>query len=131
MAVDYRSVNSVTKMDAYPIPNVQELLQRLEGCKLFSSLDFSQFYQLPLHPDDKEKTALYVDGELHQFKRCPFGLRNAVSFYTRIMHDMFKGKPGVSVYVDDILIHAQTLKEQEDTKNCSNQNPGEQPELKH
>ena len=115
MAVDYRPVNSMTKMDAYPIPSIQDLLQRLEGCKFFSSLDFSQFYyQLPLHPDDREKTAFYVDGELYQFRRCTFGLKNAVSFCTRIMHEMLKGIPGVSIYVDDILIHAKTVNEHDE-----------------
>ena len=116
MAVDYRPVNSFTKMDAYPVPNVQELLQRLEGCKYFSSLDFSQFYyqQLPLHPDDREKTAFYVDGELYQFKRCSFGLKNAVSYCTRVMHDLFRGKKGISIYLDDILCHAETKVEHDE-----------------
>ena len=112
MAVDYRPVNSVTEMDAYPIPNVQELLMRLEGCKIFSSLDFSQFYyQLPLHSDDREKTAFYAAGELYQFKRCPFGLKNAVSYCTRVMRDIFRDMSGVSVYLDDILIHAKNENE--------------------
>jgi hypothetical protein len=46
-------------MHAYPIPNVQELLQRVEGSKIFSSLDFFDFiYQLPLHPDDSREDCL-------------------------------------------------------------------------
>ena len=115
MAIDYRPVNAATKMDAYPVPNVQELLRRLEGCKMFSSLDFSQFYyQLPLHDTDKEKTAFYVDGELYQFKRCPFGLKNAVSYCTRVMNDLFRNMKGVSVYLDDILVHAETRKEHDE-----------------
>ena len=114
MAIDYRPVNSVTEMDAYPIPNVQELLMRLEGCKIFSSLDFSQFYyQLPLHPNDREKTAFYVSGDLYHFKRCPFGQKNAVSYCTgtRVMREIFKDMPSVSVYLDDILIHAKNENE--------------------
>ena len=75
---DYRPVNSVTKSDAFPIPNARELIQKIENCKYSSSLDFSQFYyQLPLAKSDQEKTAFYACGQLYQSYRCPFGLKNA------------------------------------------------------
>ena len=112
MAIDYRPVNSMTKLDAFPIPNAQELLHRVENCKYFSSLDFSQFYyQLPLAESDQEKTAFYANGELYQFIRCPFGLKNAVSYCTRVMSDIFENLKGVAIYLDDVLIFAKSKAE--------------------
>ena len=115
LAVDYRPVNSVTRADAFPIPNVRDLLAGLHGCRVFSTLDFSQFYyQLPLHPSDIEKTAFYAAGELYEFVRCPFGLKNAVSLCSRIMKEIFGDLEGVSIYLDDLLIHAADNKKHDE-----------------
>ena len=109
LAIDYRPVNSVTQHDAFPIPGTQQLIESLEGCKVFSSLDFSQFYyQLPLAEEDREKTAFYACGDLFHFTRVPFGLKNAVSYCCRRMRDIFKDIDGISLYLDDLLIHAET-----------------------
>ena len=110
LAIDYRPVNNVTKLDALPQTSVDDLLLRLGGCKVFSRLDFSQFYyQLPLSEADREKTAFYALNELYEFNRCPFGLKNAVSLCNRVMRDVLKDIDGISVYLDDVLIHAETV----------------------
>ena len=80
IAINYKPVNEFTIFDAYPIPRMDDLLLKCADAKLFSSLDFSQCYhQLPLAEQDKEKTAFYALGELWQFRRCPFGLKTAVT----------------------------------------------------
>ena len=108
LAIDYRPVNSVTRADAFPIPNIRDLLEGLHGSRVFSTLDFSQFYyQLPLHPSDIEKSAFYAAGDLYEFVRCPFGLKNAVSLCSRIMKQIFGDMKGVAIYLDDLLIHAE------------------------
>ena len=72
------------------MPTRFPVLLKCNGAKLFSSLDFSQCYhQLPLAENDKEKTAFYALGELLQFKRCPFGLNNAITNCMRIMNKIF------------------------------------------
>ena len=81
LAIDYRPLNAITEHDAFPIPNGHELIENLQGCKVFSSIDFSQFYyQLPLAEEDCDKTAFFACGDLYEFRRCPFGLKNAVSY---------------------------------------------------
>ena len=70
---------------------------------------FSQFYhQLPLAEYDQEKTALYANGQLYHYVRCPFGLKNAVAYCCRLMAKVLNGIENVLVYLDDVLIHGRT-----------------------
>ena len=105
LAINYKPVNAETVMDAYPTPIIDDLLRRLAGATVFSCIDFSQFYhQLPLVKEDQEKTAFQACGKLFHYVRCPFGLRNAVAYCSRIMAKVFAGIPNVLVYLDDVMI---------------------------
>ncbi len=73
--VDYRKVNAVSKFDAYPMPQVDELLDRLGAARFYSTLDLTKgYWQIPLSPLSKEKTAFTTPFGLHQFVTLPFGL---------------------------------------------------------
>ncbi|XP_048039104.1 uncharacterized protein LOC125263947 [Megalobrama amblycephala] len=73
--VDYRKVNTVSKFDAYPMPRVDELLDRLGTARFYSTLDLTKgYWQIPLSPLSKEKTAFTTPFGLHQFVTLPFGL---------------------------------------------------------
>lgn len=116
MTINYKPVNSTTIADAFPIPNVTDLLNRLSGAKYFSSIDFSQFYhQLPLSPSDQEKTAFCANDRLYQFTRCPFGLKNAVAYCSRLMSKVFEGIENVLIYLDDVLVFGRTKEDHDDT----------------
>ena len=70
-------------------------------------MDFSQFYhQIPLVESDRAKTAFYADGQLWQYIRLPFWLRNAVAACSRVMRAIFEGVPNILIYADDLLIFA-------------------------
>ncbi len=72
--VDYRKVNAVSKFDAYPMPRVDELLDRLGAARFYSTLDLTKgYWQIPLSPLSKEKTAFTTPFGLHQFVTLPFG----------------------------------------------------------
>jgi hypothetical protein len=59
--VDYRALNNITKKDVYPLPRIEDMLDRLKGMKYFSSLDLaSGYWQVEVDEPDKEKTALYA-----------------------------------------------------------------------
>lgn len=109
--VNYRQLNSVTKRDAYPLPQVTTILDRLRDSRYLSSLDVkSAYWQIPLAQDSKEKTAFTVQGRgLFEFVTMPFGLHNAPATWQRFI-DRVVGddlEPHVFVYLDDIIVVTQ------------------------
>ena len=75
---DYRKLNSVTRKDAHPLPRIDDLLDSLHGSVMFSTLDLrSGYWQVNMHPDDREKTAFATPDALWELLRMPFSLSNA------------------------------------------------------
>jgi|GEM_PF-3482667 len=116
MVIDYRSLNEKTIGDAYPLPNITDILDQLGSAKYFSVLDLaSGFHQIPMAPKDAPKTAFSTPYGHYQFKRMPFGLKNAPATFQRLMDNVLSGLQGneLFVYMDDIVIYARSLKEHE------------------
>ena len=113
--IDFRKLNDVTRKDAYPIPQVFDLIDSLSGNTFFTTLDLkSGYWQVPVHADSKPKTAFVIPGGGHfQFKRMAFGLTNAVPTFQRLMMDVLSGMIGKKclVYLDDVLVLGRTLEE--------------------
>lgn len=111
--VDFRKLNKVTKKDAYPIPYVSGILDRLRGAQYLSSLDIkSAYWQVPMSESSKEYTAFTVPGRgLYQFKRLPFGLTNAPATWQRLIDDVLGAdlEPFVFVYLDDVIVISETF----------------------
>ncbi|KAL5506281.1 hypothetical protein EMCRGX_G007894 [Ephydatia muelleri] len=105
----YREVNKRTKKDAYPLPLINEVQDRLAGATIFSKLDLQcGYWQIPVDPKDQEKTA-FSPGPgmgLFQFTRMPFGLCGAPSTFQRLMDLVMRGLPFVTTYLDDVLNHS-------------------------
>src|SRR5699024_2659062 len=75
VAVDYRPVNEVCQKDAYPMPRIDEIIEKLSNAKVYSKLDLTKgYYQVRIHPDDRKYTAFRFGKKLYQFTRMPFGL---------------------------------------------------------
>ncbi|KAK9874212.1 hypothetical protein WA026_002568 [Henosepilachna vigintioctopunctata] len=119
--VDYRKLNDVTKKDSYPLPRIDDTLTTLAGSKWFSTLDLkSGYWQVKIHPDDREKTAFSTGSGLYQFNVMPFGLCNAPATFERLMEMILKGLTWKTclVYLDDVMVmgssfedHLKNLKE--------------------
>ena len=76
--VDYRHLNDVTRKDSYPLPRIDDALDKVAGSQWFSSLDLrSGYWQVELAPDARPKTAFTIGQGLWQFRVMPFGLCNA------------------------------------------------------
>ena len=108
--VDFTSLNKVTKKDAYPIPLIRDIFDQLHGATIFSTLDLkSGFHQLPLHPDDQEKSAFCSHRGLFHWTRMPMGLSNASQMFQRAMEIVFKGLIGTicMLYIDDIVVYSK------------------------
>ena len=116
--VDYRKVNAVTKADRFPLPRIEDLLDRLGKCQYFSTLDLaSGFWQIRVHAQAQEKTAFVTPQGLYQFRVMPFGLTNAPAVFQRLMEQIVRGlnpehgPDFVVAYIDDLLVFSETLED--------------------
>ena len=107
--IDFRSVNSVTRKDAYPLPRIDACLDALAGSKFFSTFDLtSGYFQVRLAPSDADKTSFITRSGSFRFRRMGMGLCNAGSTFSRIMQMAMQGL-NFSVclcYLDDIVIYS-------------------------
>ncbi|CAM2716471.1 unnamed protein product [Rotaria socialis] len=110
--IDYRKLNSITTKDCYPQPTVEELINRLGGHSWFTKLDLkSGYYQIPIHPADKSKTAFITQDGLYQFQVLPMGLMNAPPSFQRVMNNIigYNRWDYILVYLDDILVFSHSF----------------------
>jgi hypothetical protein len=113
--LDFRAINKATPFLRHPLPRQEELMDKLGKAKIFSKLDFkSGFHQVKLRPEDREKTAFRWKGQLWQYTRMPFGLKNACQHFMRMMDHEIHTR-GLSefaaCYVDDILIFSDSVED--------------------
>ena len=110
--IDFRALNKVTRFDAEPIPDVEVLFTKLKGKTIFSKLDLTKgYWQIPMAPEDKEKTAFRTPLGLFQFKRMPFGLCTAPSTFARMMNMLDFDRFAAVHFFDDILIASDSWEE--------------------
>ncbi|TKS64962.1 Retrovirus-related Pol polyprotein from transposon 412 [Collichthys lucidus] len=111
--VDYRKVNDVSQFDAYPMPRVDELLDRLGTARFFTTLDLTKgYWQIPLSSESKEKTAFSTPYGLYQFVTLPFGLFGAPATFQRLMDRVLRPHSAyAAAYLDDVIIHSNTWAE--------------------
>ncbi|MBJ4683849.1 RNA-directed DNA polymerase, partial [Salmonella enterica subsp. enterica serovar Typhimurium] len=106
--IDYRKVNAVTELDAYPLPRMESILRKLRKARYITTLDLkSAYHQIPMAEASKAITAFTVPGKgLYQFRRMPYGLTNAPATFQRLMDTIIgvEMDPFAYAYLDDIII---------------------------
>ncbi|CAM8906093.1 unnamed protein product [Rhodiola kirilowii] len=112
MCIDYRKLNKATKKDHFPIPFIDQMLERLAGHDYFCFLDgYSGFYQIPILPNDQGKTTFTCPYGTFAFTRMPFGLCNAPGTFQRCMMSIFSDyiEKCIEVFMDDFSIHGSSF----------------------
>ena len=102
-------MNKVTRFDAEPISNQDQLFSKLAKCHYFTQIDLTKgYWQVSMKSNQKHKTAFLAPNGLYQFTVMSFGLINAPATFSRIMRALLKDTNNISNYIDDILIHTQS-----------------------
>ena len=117
MCVDYRLLNRNTRLDRYPIPRIDAILDSLAKAKVFSLIDLrSGYHQVQIEPGHEFKTAFTSRWGLFEFVVMPFGLCNAPATFQRLMNTVLRAGLDrfVTVYLDDILVFSETEAEHEE-----------------
>ena len=110
LCVDFRRLNHVTKADPYPIPRVEELIDRLRNAKCITALDLTKgYWQVPVEKESQKKTAFITPFGKYEFTTMPFGLMGAPSTFQRLMDKVLEDvHQFAAAYLDDVIIHSDT-----------------------
>uniref|UniRef100_A0A8C5MI68 Gypsy retrotransposon integrase-like protein 1 n=1 Tax=Leptobrachium leishanense TaxID=445787 RepID=A0A8C5MI68_9ANUR len=110
--IDFRGLNKITVKNAYPIPLIPELFDRLKFSKVFTKLDLRGAYNLiRIREGDEWKTAFNTRLGHYEYLVMPFGLCNAPAIFQAFINDVLREYTPcfVVVYLDDVLIHSPDL----------------------
>ena len=117
---DYRSLNSNTVRDSYPLHNLYDLIDKVAASKVWSVIDLSSgFWNQALAEESMPYTAFAVPGKGHyEYTRSAQGLCNSPAAFQRLLDFVVRDIPNVYVYIDDLVVaspnheeHIHTLKQ--------------------
>ena len=114
VCIDYRRLNEVTRKDHFPLPFIDQLLERVSGHPFYCFLDgYSGYVQIEIAPEDQEKTTSTCPFGTYAYRRMPFGLCNAPATFQRCMLSMFSDMVEriMEVYMDDIIVYGGDFEE--------------------
>ncbi|GJW19798.1 reverse transcriptase domain-containing protein [Tanacetum coccineum] len=112
MCIDYRKLNEATHKDHFPLPFMDQMLERLAGNDYYCFLDgFSGYFQISIDPKDQEKKTFTCPYGTFAYRRMPFGLYNAPGTFQRCMlaifHDMVEKT--MEVFMDDFSVFGNSF----------------------
>jgi len=114
VVIDYRALNEVTVKNKYPLPLMDELFDRTQGARFFTSIDLRNgFHQIAIPVEDREKTAFRTRFGHFEYTVLPMGLCNAPGTFMQLMNMTFADMLDKCVlcFLDDILIFSRTAEE--------------------
>ncbi|GJX44557.1 reverse transcriptase domain-containing protein [Tanacetum coccineum] len=112
VCIDYRKLNEATRKDHFPLPFMDQMLERLAGNQFYCFLDgFSGYFQIPIDPKDQEKTTFTCPYGTFAYRRMPFGLCNAPGTFQRCMMAIFQDmiEKTMEVFMDDFSVFGDSF----------------------
>ncbi|XP_065861818.1 uncharacterized protein [Euphorbia lathyris] len=112
MCIDFRRLNAATRKDHFPLPFIDQMLERLAGNLFFCFLDgFSGYYQIVIDKEDQEKTTFTCPFGTFAYRRMPFGLCNAPGTFQRCMMSIFSEyiEKCIEVFMDDFTVYGDSF----------------------
>ena len=114
VCIDYRKLNTATRKDHFPLPFIDQMLDRLAGQPHFCFLDgYSRYNQIVIAPEDQEKTTFTCPHGTFAFRRMPFGLCNAPATFQRCMVSMFSDlvEEVMEIFMDDFTVYGSSFEQ--------------------
>ena len=116
MCTDYRKVNSVTKTDIFPIPRIDDCIDKIGHAKYVTKFDLLKgFWRIPLTGRPNEISAFVTPDGLYQYKVIPFGMKNSPATFQRLINGMTSDLDGCKAYIDDAIIFSDEWKQHLET----------------
>ena len=112
VCIDYRKLNTATRKDHFPLPFIDQMLDRLAGHPHFCFLDgYSGYNQIAIAPEDQDKTTFTCPYGTFAFRRMPFGLCNAPATFQRCMMSMFSDlvEEVMEIFMDDFTVYGSSF----------------------
>ena len=112
VCIDYRRLNEVTRKDHFPLPFMDQLLERISGNPFYCFLDgYSGYFQIEIAAEDQEKTTFTCPFGTYAYMRMPFGLCNALATFQRCMLSIISdlAERIMEVYMDDITVYGRSF----------------------
>ena len=111
MYIDYRKLNTATRKDHYPLPFIDQILDRLARHPYFCFLDgYSGYNHIAIALEDQEKTTFTCPYGTFAFRRMPFGLCNAPATFQRCMMSMFSDLvEAMEIFIDDFSVYGSSF----------------------
>ena len=113
MCVDYHALNKITIKNKFPIPRIEDLFDKLQGCTYFSRIDLKSCYtQIRIVPKDIHKMVFCTTFGLYEYLVMPFDLTNALAMFNNMIKILlWTHQSYIGVFFDDIILYSKSLEE--------------------
>ncbi|GFX21553.1 retrovirus-related Pol polyprotein from transposon 297 [Trichonephila clavipes] len=108
--IDYRKLNGIIRTEYFPLPNIEERVEKVSAAKFITVFDLSKgYWQIPLSKTAQRYAAFCTSFGTYRPLRMSFGLKNAPYFFSKLMAELLNGLEDFVVpYLDDIAIFSDT-----------------------
>jgi hypothetical protein len=113
MCIDYHKLNKATRKNHFPLPFIDEMLERLANHSFYYLDGYSGYHHIPIHSDDQSKTTFTCPYGMFVYRRMSFGLCNAPASFQRCMMAIFSDliEKVMEVFTDDFSVYGKTFED--------------------